>query len=62
MVLLAGERRRLLRAAVVGGLGSATSRSERLVQAHHVHQRQQDVRPDTDATSLNELGAEELGI
>jgi hypothetical protein len=55
MVLLAGNRRRLLRAAVVGGIGSVTGRSRRRAEADQVHEHQQDVRPDDGVTSRDEL-------
>jgi hypothetical protein len=71
MVLLARRGRRLRRAAVVGGLGAAAGESERRAGADpvqaaageserpagadRVHEQQQDVGPDADVTSRDEL-------
>jgi hypothetical protein len=62
MVLLAGQGRRLLRAALVGGLGSATAQSVPPAQADHLPEQQQDIRPDTGSTSRDELRAAKAGI
>ena len=57
MVLLAGQRRRLLRAAIVGGLGSATAQSGPPARADQLPEQQRDVRPDTGGRSRDELSA-----
>jgi hypothetical protein len=62
MVLLAGQRRRLLRAAIVGGLGSATAQSGPPARADQLPEQQQDIRPDTGGTSRGELRAAKAGI
>ena len=62
MVLLAGQKRRLLRAAIVGGLGSATAQSGPPARADLLPEQQQGVRPDTGGTSRGELRAAKAGI
>ena len=62
MVLLAGQRRRLLRAAIVGGLGSATLQSGPPAGSDQLPEQQRDARPDTGGTSRGELRAAKAGI
>jgi len=62
MVLLAGQRRRLLRAALVGGLGSATAQSGLPARADQLPEQQQDVRPDAGGTSRDQLRAAKAEI
>jgi hypothetical protein len=50
MVLLAGQRRRLLRAAILGGLGPQA-------RADQLPEQQQDIRPDSSSTPRDELKA-----
>jgi uncharacterized membrane protein len=49
-VLLAGQQRRLLRAAIVGGLGPQA-------RADQLPEQQQDIRPDRGSTPWDELRA-----
>ena len=60
MILLAGERRRLLRAAVVGGMGSTVREAGRLASGPD-HRATATGPADTDTTSRNPLGADERG-
>jgi hypothetical protein len=55
MVLPAGQRRRLLRAAIVGGLGPQA-------RADQLSEQQQDIRPDSGSTSWDEPRAAKAGI
>lgn len=60
-VLQSGERRRLLRAAVVGGFGSATDQQLRRGTANPIEQPEPEVLPDGEL-SQHGLGVGQAGI